>query len=157
MEPKCQYIWCFLQLLSSFSWCFGLLVCLFVCVLGDSVSHWTCSSFLLVLLASEPMDPFPCLHLPRTGITSKPVHALSFYCCFLFCFVLFQCRFWGIELRSARSTGQSTACPKESGDWGARNTKNRNKTVCLIKSQVSLIGRQLWAYMHSLGSTAGDT
>jgi hypothetical protein len=35
--------------------------------------------------------------------------------------------------------------------------KNGDKTVCLIKSQVSFIRRQLWVYKHKLGRAAGDT
>ena len=44
-------------------------------------------------------------------------------------------------------------CKGESEDGGARDTKNGDKTVCLIKS----IERQLWVYKHKLGSATGDT
>jgi hypothetical protein len=60
--------------------------------------------------------------------------------------------------------GQSMGvCKRKSRDGGARDMKNGDKTVCLIKSPVSslksqvlFIERQIWVYKHKLGSAAGD-
>jgi hypothetical protein len=55
-------------------------------------------------------------------------------------------------------------CKRKTGDTGARDSKNGDKTGYLIKkllsslkSQVLFIGRQLWVYKHKLGSATGDT
>jgi hypothetical protein len=46
---------------------------------------------------------------------------------------------------------------RERGDIGRRDSKNGDNTGLRLKSQVLFIERQLWVYMHSLGSAAGET
>ena len=49
-------------------------------------------------------------------------------------------------------------CKRESGDVGARDAKNRNKWVFLIKDRVSsLVYWKATMGIHSMGSAAGDT